>query len=81
MNYGNGKSVSKSFKYAKVGVIYRISEIVGWGVDINVGAVVGSADGITFGIDNGSKMGSSYVFFYGSNDGKPMGSLIYESLE
>ena len=47
----------------------------------NVGAGFGSADGITFVFYGIYKMSSSDVLFGGPNDGKLMGSLIYESLE
>ena len=53
---------------------------VGWGVDIVVDDGVGSADGITFGIDDFYDMGSSGGLFDGFNVEKPVVSFMDESL-
>ena len=74
---GMASALINMSKVESVGGCWR----VGLGVDINVGAGFGSADGIIFGIDNGSMIGSSDLLFGGSNDGKPVGSLPDESLE
>ena len=54
---------------------------VDWDVYRWVGAGVGSANGIKFGIGYGSDMVSSYVLFDGLNDCKPVGSFLYGQLE
>ena len=54
---------------------------VDWGVDICVGYEVGSADGITFGLDYGYGLVYYYGFFDGFNYCKAVDSLIEESLE
>ena len=42
--------------------------------------MVGSADEITFGIDYGSDMGSSYEYFDYYNYGKPVDSFLDNNL-
>ena len=44
----------------------------GWGVDRVIGAGNGSADGITFGLDDWYDMGDSNGLFDGFSVGKPM---------
>ena len=53
---------------------------VGWVFDRGVVDVVYSADGISFGLDDGSDMGSSCGYFDDSNDGKPVYSFIDDNL-
>ena len=50
-----------------------VADSVGWCVDTGVGAALYSADVITFGVDDGSDMGSSDEFFDSSNYRKLVG--------
>ena len=59
----------------------RVGSIVGWCVDIFFVAEVGGSDGIIIGLDDGSELISSYGLFIGSSYGKPVGSLLDESVE
>ena len=60
-------------KGVKCVVSVGVDESVVWGVDRDVGAGIGSADRITFGIDDGSDMVSSGGFFDGFNVGNHVG--------
>ena len=59
---------------------------MGFGVRVGLGfysgvvGVVCSADRISFGLDDGSDMGSSCGYFDDSNDGKPVYSFIDDNL-
>ena len=54
---------------------------VGWGVDRGVVAGNGRSDGITFGIDDESDVGSSDVSFDGLNTENPLGYYLDELLD
>ena len=61
--------------------------MIGYGYSIILGctdgelfvSTLGSADRNTIGLDEGTDLGSSYVFFDGSNKVKPVGLLFGEA--
>ena len=81
--FGSGNDIifDKDVKGIKFRVNVGVGGSVYQGVDRWVGYGVGSADGITFEIDDGADMVSYHGLFDSYNYWKPLCSLIYESLE
>ena len=51
-------------------------EVLGSTIGLDDGVTLGLDNRITLGLDDGSQLVSSYRSFDGSNDGKPVGSLL-----
>ena len=67
------RSVDKGVKYVNGVFIVRVDSRGGWGVDRVIGAGNGSADGITFGLDDWYDMGD----YDGLFDGLVLENLWY----
>ena len=65
-------------KGVKCGFSVWVGISVWWGVDRGVGAENVSADGSTFGIDDGYDMGSSDEFFYGFSVGNSRHTFLFK---
>ena len=77
----SNRDVEACFKGVKSRVVVVVAAGVGWCDGRCFVSGDGIADGITFMIDDGSDMDFSDVSFVGSNDGKLVGSFIFELLE
>ena len=60
---GDYRSVNKVLKVVKFGVGVGVGGSLGWGFDRGIGGVVDIANGLIFGIDDVSGLGSSNGFF------------------
>ena len=67
-----GRNVDKGFKYVNGVFIAGVDSRGGWGVDRVTGAGNGSADGITFGLDDWYVIRYYDGLFDGFSVGKPM---------
>ena len=78
--FGDRSIVDKDVKGTKVEVFWGWWQFRLRGILVIIDVIFISYE-ITFGLDDGSDMGSSDEVFDGSNDIKVVGSFLYESLE
>ena len=76
-----GSALGLPTGYNDGGALRSDEDIILGFTDVGVlGSTLRLDDGVTFGVDYGSELGSSAASFNDSNDGKPVGSLLGISL-